>query len=280
LSVFWRRISSGPLRQGEERVIFGAVLGHTLIVVSDAHLGATPPSVEEAFLSFLDAVPDLGDCLLVNGDLFDFWFSYSRVIPRRGFAVAAALSRLALRMPVAMVGGNHDRWGGDFWERDAGVRFHPHRLDFSIGRRRVAAIHGDGLTEPQRRATLLHRIINHPLTAAVYRSLHPELGLRLVERLSPHLGDHTQSEASLRDAAMRQRAWAARLLEAEPELGLVVMGHTHRAETTEVSPGHQFLNPGAWFDGYRYALVTEQRSELRQFNRAVPLRPPPPAARR
>ena len=92
------------------------MLGHTLVVVSDAHLGVTPPAVEEALLAFLDAVPTLGDCLLVNGDLFDFWFSYGRVIPRRGFQVAAALARLARRMPVLMVGGNHDRWGGDFWQ--------------------------------------------------------------------------------------------------------------------------------------------------------------------
>ena len=64
-----------------------AVLGHTLVVVSDAHLGVTPPAVEAALLAFLDAVPTLGDCLLINGDLFDFWFAYSRVIPRRGFHV-------------------------------------------------------------------------------------------------------------------------------------------------------------------------------------------------
>ena len=134
-------------------MIFGAVLGHTLVVVSDAHLGATPPSVEESFLAFLDAVPDLGDCLLVNGDLFDFWFSYSRVIPRRGFHVAASLARLAARLPVAMVGGNHDRWGGDFWEREAGIRFAPRRLTFKVGRRTIAAIHGDSLNEPRLRAS-------------------------------------------------------------------------------------------------------------------------------
>ncbi|MBA3317097.1 MAG: hypothetical protein H0T50_03275, partial [Gemmatimonadales bacterium] len=110
----------------------------------------TPPAVEEAFLAFLDAVPSLGDSLLVNGDLFDFWFSYSRVVPRRGFHVAAALARLARRLPVLMVGGNHDRWGGDFWSRDLGLRFDPHRLTFQVGRLQVAAIHGDGLTEPRR----------------------------------------------------------------------------------------------------------------------------------
>ena len=262
-----------------EGIIFGAVLGRALVVVSDAHLGATPPSVEERFLAFLDAVPDLGDSLLINGDLFDFWFSYSRVIPRRGFRVAAALARLATRLPVLMVGGNHDRWGGDFWERETGVRFDPHRQDFQVGSRRFAAIHGDGLTEPRLRASLLHRLINAPITAGVYHSLHPEIGLRVVEWLSPHLGDHTPDEAKLRDAAVRQRAWAAQLLAAEPELGGVVMGHTHYPAITEVAPGKQYVNPGAWFDDYRYALVTEAGAEPRRFSPAGPPQPRPAALR-
>jgi UDP-2,3-diacylglucosamine hydrolase len=255
------------------------VLGHTLVVFSDAHLGAAPAAVEEALLSFLEAVPDLGDCLLVNGDLFDFWFSWARVIPRRGFHVAAALARLRRRVPIVMVGGNHDRWGGDFWDRDLGIRFEPHRATFEIGRRRVAAIHGDGLTEPRLRATLLHRAINHPITAAVYRAIHPELGLRMVDALSPHLGDHSPNPAKLSLAAARQGAWAADLLVREPELGLVIMGHTHQPSTAEPSAGRQYLNPGAWFDGFRYAVATESGAELRQFTPAAPPPPVPGALR-
>ena len=241
------------------------MLGHALVAVSDAHLGVTPPAVEERLLAFLDAVPTLGDCLLLNGDTFDFWYTYGQVIPRRGFHVAAALARLARRMPVLMVGGNHDRWGGDFWERDLGLRFHPRRLTFRIGEREVAAIHGDGLTETRRRAALLHRIINHPATAAVYRALHPDLGLRLVDRLSPHLGDHTPDEATLAEAARRQRVWAEGLLAREPSLGLVIMGHTHRAALGRNARGGEYLNPGAWFDGFRYAVAGPTQSELRQF---------------
>jgi UDP-2,3-diacylglucosamine hydrolase len=261
------------LPRAAERIIFGAVLGHALVVVSDAHLGVTPPAVEVALLAFLDAVPDIGDCLLINGDLFDFWFSYGRVIPRRGFHVAAALARLRRRLPIVMVGGNHDRWGGDFWQREVGAEFHPHRLTFDVGRRRVAAIHGDGLTEPKLRAALLHRAINHPVTAAVYRAIHPELGLRLVDLLSPHLGDHTPDPARLAEAARRQAAWAGELLRREPELGLVIMGHTHQPMVEQWPADRQYLNPGAWFDGFRYALATEHGAELRTFN---PAGPPPP----
>lgn len=260
------------------RPIFGPVLGHTLVVVSDAHLGVTPPAVEETLLAFLDAVPTLGDSLLVNGDLFDFWFSYARVVPRRGFQVAAALARLARRLPVLMVGGNHDRWGGDLWSRDLGLRFDPRRLDFRLGRIGVAAIHGDGLTEPRRRAVLLHRLINHPITSAVYRVLHPDLGVRLVEALSPRLGDHGPDEARL-TAAAAQRAWAKALLAREPELGMVIMGHTHRAELSRTATGGTYLNPGAWFDGLRYAVATEDGAELRQFSPGESPRPAPDGRR-
>jgi UDP-2,3-diacylglucosamine hydrolase len=238
------------------------VLGHTLVVVSDAHLGVAPSPVEEALLDFLDAVPQLGDCLLVNGDLFDFWFSYSRVIPRRGFHVAAALGRLRRRMPIVMVGGNHDRWDTHFWQQDLGLRFEPLRASFEIGRRRVAAIHGDGVAEPRWQARLIHGIIQHPVTAAIYRVLHPDLGLRLVDALSPLLGDHTIDEDKLARAAARQIEWARQLLANEESVGLVIMGHTHRAVLTEPMAGRQYLNPGAWFDGFRYAVATESGAEL------------------
>jgi UDP-2,3-diacylglucosamine hydrolase len=250
------------------------VQGHTLVVVSDAHLGVTPPAVEEALMAFLDAVPTLGDSLLLTGDLFDFWFAYSRVVPRRGFQVAAALATLARRMPVLMVGGNHDRWGGDFWSRDLGLRFDPYRLTFRLGRIGVAAIHGDGLEEGRRRARILHRLIHHPATSAVYRTLHPEIGFRLVEALSPHLGDQEATEARLEAAAAHQRAWATQLLAREPDLGMVIMGHTHRPELSRTADGRTYLNPGAWFVGLRYAVATEDGAELRQFN---PGAPPPPA---
>jgi UDP-2,3-diacylglucosamine hydrolase len=241
------------------------VLGHSLVIVSDAHLGVAPARVEEALLQFLDAVPLLGDCLLINGDLFDFWFSYTRVIPRRGFHIVAALARLRRRIPIVMVGGNHDRWGRDFWERDLGLCFSPRQANFKVGTRAVVAIHGDGLAEPRWQAKLIHRAIQHPATATLYRFIHPDLGLQLVDLLSPVLGDHTVDETKLARAAARQREWAERHLRDHTELGLLIMGHTHRAVLEEPVIGRQYLNPGAWFDGFRYAVATEAGAELRAF---------------
>ena len=241
------------------------MLGHTLVVVSDAHLGVAPPAVEEVLLGFLQVCPTLGDCLLVNGDLFDFWFTYSRVIPRRGFHIAASLAHLRRRMPIVMVGGNHDRWDSHFWKQDLGLEFQPLRASFRVGRRLVMAVHGDGLTETRWQAKLIHRLIQHPATATIYRLLHPDMGFRLVDLLSPALGDHTHDEATLTLAANRQRAWAERLLAEHPDVGLVIMGHTHYPVIADLDQGRQYLNPGAWFDGFGYAIATETGAELRRY---------------
>ena len=106
------------------------------------------------------------------------------------------------------------------------------------------AIHGDGLTETRWHARLIHGLIQHPATAAIYRILHPELGLRMVDLLRSALGDHTQDEATLAMAAARQRRVGRASSRRRPSVGLVIMGHTHRAVVAEAAPGRQYLNPG------------------------------------
>ncbi len=241
------------------------MLGHQLVILSDAHLGASGPGVESALLDFLPRVPELGDCLLVDGDLFDFWFEYRRVVPRTGFHVAAALAALRRRIPVVMVGGNHDRWGGDFWRTDLDIAFHPLECRFAIGQRQVLAIHGDGLTEEHWSATLMYHLTRNRGMIALYRALHPALGFWLADRMSHKLGNDTRDPATIAQAAGRQRVWAERRLAEEPGLGLIVMGHTHHPALTEPAPGRQYLNPGAWLDGFRYAVATETGAELRSF---------------
>jgi UDP-2,3-diacylglucosamine hydrolase len=241
------------------------VLGHQLVVVSDAHLGAASAGDDEALVAFLERVPQLGDCLLVNGDLFDFWFAYRRVVPRRGFAAAAALAHLARRLPIVMTGGNHDRWGGSFWASDAGIRFAPGELAFELDGARVVALHGDGIADIHRSARLMHRITRHPLTTGAFRLLHPDVGIWLVARMSRHLADSTRDPAVLDRAQARQRAWAADRLAADAAIGTLIMSHTHRACQVEFGDGRRYLNPGAWIDGRCYAVVTGRSAELCRF---------------
>ncbi|MFQ5703886.1 MAG: UDP-2,3-diacylglucosamine diphosphatase [Gemmatimonadales bacterium] len=236
------------------------------IIVSDAHLGEAPEEVSGAFRCFVEAVPDIGDHLIINGDLFDFWFEYRHVIPKAHFAVLSALGRLGDHgVKLTVMGGNHDRWGAEFWDDAMGGRFYRKGAELNVAGWRAWITHGDGLAESDLGGRLIHRIVGHPLTAAAFRWLHPDIGFSLVRRMSGRLGARRGGEEAVARAVAAQARFAAQVLDSRPELDLLVLGHTHRPVLHSHGERRWYLNPGAWMDGYRYAIVTEEGPELRAF---------------
>ena len=237
-----------------------------VVVVADAHLGQAPASVRSAFHGFLSAVPDLGDALLIDGDLFDFWFEYASVIPRRSFASVAKLLALRERnIPITLIGGNHDRWGGEFLTQDLGIAFYGGQAELDVAGRRAFVAHGDGVAEQHWAAALMHRVTRHRMTISAFRALHPDLGFWIADRLSGRLADNTRDPRVLDRAAAAQAEYARTLLARRPELELVILAHTHRPALEQLADGRAYLNPGAWVEGFHYAVVTRSGIELRTF---------------
>jgi UDP-2,3-diacylglucosamine hydrolase len=244
-----------------------------VIVVADAHLGQVPPAVGSAFHAFLDEVPRPGDHLVLMGDLFDFWFEYQSVIPRKHFATVAKLQEVRARgIPITFVGGNHDRWGGTFFTQDLGIEFFGGEAELDLGGRRAFIAHGDGLTEQHWSGKVMHRFTRHPVTVAVFRVLHPTIGFWIADLFSRHLADNTKDRAVLDRAAAAQRRWAADFLSRRADVALVIMAHTHRPVVDRLPDGRTYLNPGAFLDGGRYAVITQDGAELKQFTTEL-LRP-------
>ena len=235
------------------------------MVVADAHLGAGNTADEEAFLAFLDAVPVLGDSLLLAGDIYDFWFTYQRLVPRRCIRVTARIIELARRLPVLMIGGNHDRWGDAFWGPEAGITFHPRQLRFAIGDREVLAIHGDGVHQEQRVVAFLNRVLESTTALRAFAALPPAIGFRVAKRLG-HDPAFAAAHPEIVDLAVaRQLRWAEAALRDDPSIGALVMGHTHRPALLEVAPQRWYVNPGAWLEAHRYAVIGRSRAELATF---------------
>src|SRR5436190_1873279 len=113
-----------------------------VIVVADAHLGQVPAAVGRAFHAFLEEIPQPGDHLVLTGDLFDFWFEYRSVIPRKHFATVTRLQEVRARgIPITFVGGNHDRWGGTFFTEDLGIQFFAGEVELELAGRTVFIAH-------------------------------------------------------------------------------------------------------------------------------------------
>jgi UDP-2,3-diacylglucosamine hydrolase len=238
------------------------VLAAPCFIVSDSHLGAGPPSLERELVSFLKALPGRAGSLLINGDLFDFWFEWRRVVPRVGIRVIAALADLRdAGVPVLMIAGNHDCWGGEVLREDAGVdyRFGPWEGDVAGWRARVE--HGDGLREVEDRGyRRLRTVLRHPLSIRAFRWVHPDLGSRLAAGSS-----HASRTYRARDGGAGLRRIALETLAARADLELVVFGHSHVPALERAPSGGVYANAGSWLDAPTYVTVSGDRVELRRW---------------
>jgi UDP-2,3-diacylglucosamine hydrolase len=231
-------------------------------VISDAHLGFATRDVEDALLRFLRHLRGRAGSLLINGDLFEFWFEWQSVMPRGSFRVLAALADLRESgVPIVMIGGNHDCWGGDILRSDVGIDY---RLDAwvgSLGGWRARVEHGDGLRGAEDRGyRMLRRVIRHPLSIRLFRLLPPDLGSRLANRTS-----HTSRNYQARDGGAGLRQSAASRLDTDKDLDLVVYGHSHVPELTRTTRG-VYANAGPWLDAQTFLRITPDRVELRRWD--------------
>ena len=232
-------------------------------VVSDLHLGAAPREVEAQFLDFLRATGERARSLVVNGDLFDFWFEWRTVIPRTGFRVLAALADLRQRgVEILWVAGNHDFWGGDVLREDVGAKYHFGRWEGSLAGWHTRIEHGDGLRDVEDRPYRRVRgVLRHPLSIRAFRRLHPDFATRLAMGTS-----HTSRNTRARDGGEGLRRVAREQLAAEPGLELIIYGHSHVPALERTPGGGVYANAGSWLGEPTFLVATPDRLELRRWD--------------
>jgi len=237
------------------------VLAPPAYVISDIHLGHASDATERLLLSFLRALPGRAASLLINGDLFEFWFEWKTVVPRSGVRVLAALMDLRdAGVPVTMLAGNHDCWGGDVL-REAGVDFQFGPWTGSLGGWRARVEHGDGLRPKEDRGyRALRHVLRNRLAIRAFRALHPDLASRLAMGSS-----HASRSYQPKDHGRGLREVAEATLMADPSLELLVFGHSHVAALERVRNGNTYANAGSWLDAPTYLAITPERIALREW---------------
>ena len=231
-------------------------------ILSDAHLGFAPAGVERAVIAFLRYLADSAGSVIINGDLFEFWFEWKTVIPRRGFRTLAALADLVeAGVPVLMIAGNHDCWGGEILRSDVGVdyRFGPWTGDVAGWRTRIE--HGDGLRPREdRRYRALRHVLRNRFAIRSFRWLHPDLATPLATGSS-----HASRTYAARDGGRGLRDAAVRVTGAHATTELIVFGHSHVAALERLPEGAVYANAGSWLDAPTFLRITEDAVALRQW---------------
>jgi UDP-2,3-diacylglucosamine hydrolase len=232
-------------------------------ILADAHLGIAPPELERMLVSFLRALPGRAGSVLINGDLFEFWFEWRHVMPRGHFRTLSALADLRdAGIPVLMIAGNHDCWGGEILTREVGIEYHLGAWSGDLAGWRGYVEHGDGLRPVEdRRYRALRRVLRHPWAIRAFRWIHPDWSSRLA------LGSSDVSRTyGPRDGGAGLRSVAMERLESPDAPELVVFGHSHVAALERAHTGGVYANPGAWMDAPTFLVVRPERIELRRWD--------------
>ena len=232
-------------------------------IISDLHLGFADASVERDVLRFFRHLHGRARSLVINGDLFEFWFEWRTVIPRSSFRVLAALADLReAGTDILMIAGNHDCWGGEVLRRDVGIDYHVGAWEGSIAGWHGRIEHGDGLRPREdRRYRMLRRLLRASWAIRAFRWLHPDLGTRLATQSS-----HASRSYGARDQGRGLARIAAQLLESRPDLELLVFGHSHVAALSRVPSAGVYANAGSWLDAPTFLRLTTERIELRRWD--------------
>ena len=234
-------------------------------LLSDVHLGVSSPQVERSLVAFFRSLHGRARSVVINGDLFDFWFEWRTVIPRDHYRTLAALADLHEDgIAVLMTAGNHDGWGGDFLRNDVGVEY----VAGGVWRGVVAGWsvlveHGDGLRPVEdKKYRRLRAVIRHPLSIRVFRWLHPDLGTRIARGSSSASREHQL----FGDSGAGLRAIAHERLTSDPTMELLVFGHSHVPALERIAGAGVYANPGSWLDAPTYLWITPERVELRRWS--------------
>jgi UDP-2,3-diacylglucosamine hydrolase len=210
------------------------------------------------FISFLDDLPAAAALFLI-GDVFDFYFEYRSVIPRRFLDIYQAIARATARgVAVHFIGGNHDYWVGDFFTGELGVTVHERDIFIEAQGRRILVAHGDLVMPRDYGYKLLKGVIRNRAVIAATRCLHPDVLDAIAGGVAHGSRRYFNVPQEKRARAVMAHGWEHFFTRGNDAF---VMGHVHYP-LHETRDGREFVIVGDWIEHFTYARLTSGRLRL------------------
>jgi len=241
---------------------FTPVSAGDIRVVADTHFrGLDIPGERERrdrFLRFLEGLPP-GTCLVLLGDIFDFYFEYRSVVSRRYLDVYEALDACRRRgVEIHFLGGNHDHWVGEFFANDLGIILHQEEIRIRAQGRKVVLAHGDLVMPRDYGYKVLKSVIRNRAVIGASRWIHPDLMDTIARGVAHGSRQYFNVPQEKRARAVEAHAWEHFFTRGNDAF---VMGHVHYP-MHETREGREFMIVGDWLQHFTYARLSSGRLRL------------------
>lgn len=237
---------------------------------SDFHLGVAPKGTslerERQLVSWLDHIKHDVKALFLVGDIFDFWFEYSTVVPKGFIRFLGKLAELAdLGVEITLFKGNHDMWMFGYLKEQLNANIVDNELILHLNGKRFYIHHGDGLGPGDAKYKFLKAFFRSKICQWLFARLHPNLGMGIAQRWSRHSrAANLNEERFLGEDQEWLIQYAKEMLQQE-HFDYFIFGHRHLAYDIQLHQKSHIINLGEWMHACTYAVWDGKQLELKKW---------------
>lgn len=245
-----------------------------LYFASDFHLGA--PSYtksrerEDRLVSWLDMIKADAAEVFLMGDVFDFWFEYSTVIPKGYIRFLGKLAELAdSGIKIYMFKGNHDMWMFDYFTKEFGATIIPNELIIERNGKKFFLHHGDGLGPGDASYKMLKKIFRSPLCQWLFARVHPNLGVGIANYWSSHSRIANEKLDTPNPERQEYLVTFCRETLKTTHYDYLIFGHRHKPLDIQMGENSRYINLGEWVNYNSYAVFDGNDLKLEYFKAPI-----------
>jgi UDP-2,3-diacylglucosamine hydrolase len=242
---------------------------------SDFHLGVPDHDSsldrEKKLVRWLDIIKLDAAEIFLMGDIFDFWFEYSTVIPKGYVRLLGKIAEIAdSGIPVHVFRGNHDVWAFDYLHKELGVHLHRDPVIRNFSGKQFYLAHGDGLGPGDTGYKFLKKIFEMKFNQFMFKWLHPDIGTRLGlyfshrSRIANIAREHKNDFKFIVEKEMLY-AYCKQILQIQQDIDYFIFGHRHVPLVYPLSDKTNMVILGDWVTNFTFTVFDGEKLELQYF---------------
>ncbi|MDX1830083.1 MAG: UDP-2,3-diacylglucosamine diphosphatase [Lutibacter sp.] len=238
---------------------------------SDQHFGAPTSEKskprEKLFVNWLDTIKNDAEAIFLLGDLFDFWFEYTKVVPKGFIRVLGKLAELNdSGIKIHFFVGNHDLWMKDYFESELNITIYRKPTEFTFNNKLFLIGHGDGLGPGDKGYKRMKKVFTNPFSNWLYKWLHPDIGVRIAQYLSVK-NKLISGEEDIKFLG-EENEWLVQYCKkklTQKHYDFFVFGHRHLPLEITISENSKYINTGDWISHFTYAVFEGENLAIKIF---------------
>lgn len=237
---------------------------------SDAHFGMDSPQQslqrEKLLVRWLDEIKKDATEIYLLGDMFDYWFEYSKVVPRGFTRFLGKIAEITdAGIPVYYFLGNHDVWIFDYLPEETGIRLCPSPITKFYNEKKFFIAHGDGLGPNERSHRFLMKITRSRILQWFYARLHPNFATALAQGISHR--NRLAKGISVEFLGPEKEdlfQFAIEKLKTE-HFDFFIFGHRHIPMEYSLNENSKLIFTGDWIVNFTYAVFDGEKVILKRY---------------